>query len=151
MALIPWNSFRDLDRFREDATALRGDADERSEDDFVPFFPALRMKMPTVDVSETEKDVVVEMETPGVDPKNIELSIEGNRLSVRGRAEEKQEEKNKSYYRKEIRKDAFERSVALPSEVKAEEASASYKDGMLKVVIPKAEAVKPKRIEVRVK
>lgn len=137
MALIPWNPFRDVDRFWED--------------DLVPFFPALRMKIPPVDVSETEKDVMVEMEAPGIDPKNIELTIEGNHLSIRGHIEEKQEEKNKSYHRKEIRREALERSVALPAEVKAEEANASYTDGVLKIMIPKAEVVKPKRIEVKVK
>lgn len=137
MSLIPWNPFHNLEKFWDD--------------DFVPFFPALRLKMPAVDVSETENEVVIEMEAPGVDPKNIELAVEGNHLHIKTSAEEKKEEKGKAYYRKEIRKGAFERAVALPTQVKGDKAEATYKDGVLKIVIPKAEVARPKKIEVKVK
>lgn len=134
MPIIPWSPFQNLEKFW---------------DEDLTFFPALRMKMPAVDVSETGTDVVVEMEAPGMDPNKIELSIEGNRLHIRGNMEDKKEEKGKSYYRKEIHKGAFERIVALPTEVKGDKAEAIYKDGILKVVVPKAETMRPKKIEVK--
>ncbi|MDP3794905.1 MAG: Hsp20/alpha crystallin family protein [bacterium] len=136
MALIPWQPFRDLERFWDE--------------DFVPFFPALRMRLPAVDVSETENEVTVEMEAPGIDPKEIDLSVKGNQLYIRGSAGEEREDRGKSYYRKEIRRGMFERSVLLPADVKGDEADASYRDGVLKITLPKDEKAKSKKIEVKV-
>jgi HSP20 family protein len=136
MALIPWQPFREMEHFWED--------------DVVPFFPALRMRMPSVDVSETENDVIVEMEIPGMDPKNIELSAKGNQLHISGKSGGVEEEKSKSYYRKEIRRGVFERTVMLPADVKSDEARASSKDGVLRIVLPKDERSKSKRIDVKV-
>jgi HSP20 family protein len=140
MPIIKYDPFKELDRFFED-------------ENWFGFFPALRRRFgPAMDVYETEKDVVAEIQVPDLDPQRINVSIEDGVLKVEGGEEKKEEEKNKNYYRKEIRRGYFCREVSLPVAVKEEEAQATYEKGILKVVIPKAEeAKKGKKIEVKVK
>ena len=97
-----------------------------------------------MDISETEKEIVAEVELPGVDPKNINVEVKDNVLMVEAKKEEKKEEKKKGYYRKEISSGFYKRAVPLPVEVIGEKADAEYKEGILKVVIPK---VSPKKVE----
>lgn len=142
MALIPWKPLRDLERFFEE---------------WEPFFPETTllpsMIRPSMDVYETEKAVVAEVEVPGIDPKKIKVNVEDNLLSIEGGEEKKEEEKKKGYFRKEIRKGYFKRVVSLPTEVIAEKAKAVYQDGILKVILPKVKPAKEKAkaIEVEVK
>ncbi len=138
MAIVPWEPFRDLDRFFED-------------EDFFPVIPMRRGDFPAVDVSDDEKNVYVEMPVAGVKPSDVEIAVEDEVLTVRGKTEEEKEEKKKNYWKKEIRKGEFERAVLLPSEVKAEQAKAEFKNGMLKVTLPKKEVKKSKKVQVKVK
>ena len=113
------------------------------------FFQSLdipAMRAPKMDVYETDKDVVAEVELPGVDPKNIDIEVRGNVLRVEAKTEEKKEKTEKGYFRKEISKGYFKRAVSLPVEVIEEKADAVYKEGILKVVIPK---IKPKKEDKR--
>jgi HSP20 family protein len=104
-----------------------------------------------MDVYEEDDKVIVKLKVPGFDEKNVEISVEGNTLTVSGTAEtvEEDENKKKKYYRKEIRTQSFSRSITLPSGVEAEKASAHFKNGMLNLELPKTEAAKPKRIEIK--
>lgn len=120
------------------------------DEEFVPLIPAVRWHEPAVDVSETDSDVVVEMPLAGVDPAKVEISVENGNLLVKGHTEEEREEKGKYFYRKEIRRGAFERVIGLPLDVKSEEARAESVNGMLKITLPKSEKALPKKIEVRV-
>ncbi|TSC68489.1 MAG: HSP20 family protein [Parcubacteria group bacterium Gr01-1014_66] len=105
-----------------------------------------------MDIYQTDKDVVVELEVPaGIDPEKIEVSVEGDTCTARGMIEDTQEEKDKNYYRKEIRRGSFERSVMLPTHVKAEDATAVCEKGVLRVTIPKAVGERAQRIHVQVK
>lgn len=110
------------------------------------------MRMPAIDVSQTDKDVVVELEVPaGIDPEKVDISLEGDMLTARGHAEEEHEEKNKNYHRKEIRRGSFERSVILPAKVKADMADAMCEKGILKITIPKVEPEQAKKVQVKIK
>jgi HSP20 family protein len=91
------------------------------------------------------------MPVAGVKPADVEISVEDNILTVKGKTEEEKEEKKKNYWRKEVRKGEFERAVSLPTEVKAEQAKAEFKNGMLKVSLPKTEVKKTKKVQVKVK
>jgi len=139
MSLIPWRPFSDLDKFFSD------------EDWFLPVFPRLEMSKPAMDIKETEKDVVAEVELPGFDPKNVEVSVENGILRVSGKIDEKKEEKEKGYWRKEIRRGSFERMVRLPVAVKENAVQATYDKGVLKIVMPKAETKSSAKIKIKVK
>ena len=108
------------------------------------FFPAL-------DVYQDKDNVVAELALPGIDPSKVDITIENDVLTVSGSSEEKQEVKREDYYRKEVRTGSFSRSVVLPMAVKGENTRAHYDKGVLTVMMPKEESVKPKKITVSVK
>jgi HSP20 family protein len=122
---------RDLDRFLE-------------EDFWAGNF------VPAADIYQDKDNVIVEMDVPGVDTDKIDISVENDVLTVSGAKEEKKEVRREDYYRKEIRSGSFSRSVILPMQVKGDQAKADFKQGILKITLPKAEEVKPKKIAVKV-
>jgi len=130
--LIAWDPFRDLARDWEGEFFAGG------------FVPA-------ADVYQDKDNVIVEMDVPGIETDKIDISVENDVLTVSGSREEKQEVKREDYYRKEVRSGSFSRSVILPMQVKGDEAKAEFEKGVLKIVLPKADEVKPKKIEVKVK
>ena len=105
--------------------------------------------LPAVDIYQEGDNVVVEMEMPGVKTEQVDVSVENDVLTISAKKEEKKEVKKEDYYHKEIRKGSFTRSVILPMKVKGEEATAEVEDGVLKVVLPKADELKPKKIQVK--
>jgi HSP20 family protein len=108
--------------------------------------------MPAVDVYQTEKEVVAELEVPaGIDPEKIEVIVEDNTLTVRGATEEKKEEKERNYYRKEMRHGSFERTILLPSKVNEKKTNAHCEKGILKIVMPKLEEARKQKVQVTVK
>jgi HSP20 family protein len=135
MALVP---FGDFDRFFED------------DDWFLPITRRPGMADPSMDLYETEKDVVAEMSLPDINPENVEITIEESMLRIAGTMEDKQEEKKKGYYRKEIRKGSFERITHLPAPVQEDAIQATYEKGILKIVMPKQKQTEstPKKIKV---
>ena len=142
MSLIPWRPFWDMENWFEEEPRLLG----KFED-----FPI--MKAPKVDIYKTKKDVVVEIELPGVDPKKIKVEVEDNALKIEAGKEIKKEEKGKDYYRKEISSSFYKRVILLPVEVVEKKANANYEDGILKVVIPrkKIKKVDSKKVQIKVK
>jgi len=139
MAIIPWRPFRDFDRFFEE------------DWDVFPMVPFRGIKVPAVDVYQTDKEVIVETSLVGVKPEDVEISVEDDILTIKGKSKEEKEEKKRNYWRKEIRKGAFERSIALPTKVKGGKAVAESKDGMLKITLPKVKVKKAKKVKVKVK
>lgn len=115
------------------------------------LMPAQRGFVPALDVYQTAADVVVETTLPGMNPKDVNVSIENDVLTIEGSMEKKTEVDEKDYYRKEIHSGSFHRAVALPSSVKGDDAKATYENGVLKIVIPKREEVKPKKVSIDVK
>ncbi|MHC4661353.1 MAG: Hsp20/alpha crystallin family protein [Planctomycetota bacterium] len=105
---------------------------------------------PRLDISETETEFVVKADVPGVDPKELDISLEDDILTVSGEKKEEHEEKEENYHRIERSYGSFSRSIKLPSNVDSSKIEAGSKDGVLKLVIPKVEEEKKKfKIDVK--
>ncbi len=104
----------------------------------------------TMDVAETDQAFEVTMDLPGVQAEDVDIQVENNTLTVRGERSEKKEEedKEKQYHRIERYSGSFARSVVLPSSIDENEAAAEFKDGVLKVVVPKSQEAKPRKIRI---
>lgn len=146
-SIVPWKEGRQL-------TSLRREMD-RLFDRFFEGWPFFRVSAaegewaPVVDVSETAKEIVVKAELPGMDPKDIDLSIRGNILTVAGERKQEKEEKGENFHRVERTYGSFSRSVRLPAEVDPGKVDATYKDGVLKITLRKTKEAAAKKIEVK--
>lgn len=138
MPIIKYDPFRDLERF--------------FEDDFFGFVPAVKRHLePAMDVYQTAHDLVVELQVPKMDPKDMKVTVEDGVLKVEGGTAQETEEKGKEYFRREIKRGQFVRMLSLPVSIKENEVTAAFEHGVLKVTMPKSESAKPKTIEVEVK
>lgn len=140
MAIIRWDPFREMTGMQDQVDRLwRGLLEGRRQESWLP----------AVDVFDTKEAVVLKAELAGMDPEEIEIEVDDNVLTIKGerRFEEKVDEER--YYRIERRFGSFQRSLALPQGVRADEIIAAYDDGILTVTVPKAEEEKPKKIEVK--
>ena len=106
---------------------------------------------PAVDMYQTDDEVVVKVALPGFKADEVQINVTGDVLSLRGELKGEQEEKDKAWHIREHRWSAFERSVALPTQVKADRANADFENGILTITLPKSEEVKPKTITVKAK
>jgi len=106
---------------------------------------------PAADVYQDKDNVIVTAELPGLAQKDIELSISGNTVTLKGEKKHETETKEADYHRVERSHGSFHRVIELPVEVNAEKAKAKLENGVLTVTLPKSEAVKPKQITVDVK
>jgi len=142
--LTTWRPFRELDR-------MRGEMD-RLWDSFFEGRPRVRFGewFPSLDVAETKNDIVVKVELPGMDQKDINISLSDGHLIIKGEKKQEKEEKEENYHFIERSYGTFTRSVQLPKEVKHDKISASYKNGVLKVVLPKSEEAKKKEVKVKI-
>jgi HSP20 family protein len=107
--------------------------------------------LPTVDMYQTDDDIVVKATLPGVKPDDIAISVTGDVLTLRGSATEESGQQNATYYLRERRHGEFSRSLPLPASVVADKAKADFEDGILTLTLPKAEEVKAKTITVKAK
>ena len=107
--------------------------------------------LPPVDIVEGEKDVTIRAELPGIDPKDLKVSIQGNQLELAGEKKECCETKDKTCYRSESRYGAFQRTIELPEGLDTEKVNAQYSNGVLTLTLKKTPQSTPKRIEVAVK
>jgi len=107
--------------------------------------------VPSLELSEEDDKFVVHLDTPGMDRKDLDISVTGNTLTVKGERKSEEKKKEKGYYYSERRFGSFQRTIELPKEVDAEKIAASYKDGVLEVSLPKSERAKPKQIKVDIK
>lgn len=114
----------------------------------MPEMKAMGAKPPKVDVIDRETDVLVRAEVPGVDKKDLDISVTDNTVTIKGSTRHEEKEERGDYYRREIATGSFSRSLALPAEVDGSRAKADFKDGMLELTLPKAE--KTKRHSIRV-
>jgi HSP20 family protein len=105
--------------------------------------------MPAVDVAENDKQVTVKVEVPGVDPKDIDVSLEGNYLTVRGEKKSEREEKGENFHRVERSFGSFSRTIELPQNIDSNEVTAENRNGVLAITIAKLEGTTPRKIAVK--
>jgi HSP20 family protein len=148
MAVIRWTPFRELTTMQERMNKLFEDVMKspyRSEEGL-----ATPNWAPAVDIFETDKEIVMKAELPEMQEKDIEIKVEDNILILSGERKMEKEVKEENYHRIERAYGSFNRSFTLPRTVDRENIKASYKDGVLKVLLPKKEEVKPKQIKIDV-
>jgi HSP20 family protein len=142
--LTPWRPFREL-------TTLRDEMERMWERFFKESMEPFRGEWaPSLDVSETKNNIVVKAEVPGMDAKDIDISLAGNLLTIKGEKKQEKEEKDENYHRVERSYGAFTRVVRLPQEVQSNKIKADYKNGVLKITLPKSEEAKRKEIKIKV-
>ncbi len=146
--LVRWDPFRDM-------VTLREAMDRLFEESFVRprgwLAPTEGLATLALDVYETADDVTVQASIPGVKPEDIDISITGDMLTIKGEVSEEREEKEGTYYIRERRYGAFERSITLPTQINADKAQADFANGVLTLTLPKVEEVKPKSIQIKAK
>ncbi|EFK10221.1 Hsp20/alpha crystallin family protein [delta proteobacterium NaphS2] len=145
---------RDLMHWRGgEISRLRNEMDQLF-DRFFDWRPFALMRerdvwSPALDLAETDGTFIVTAELPGMDPKEIDISVSQNVLTLRGERKQKKEKKGKSFHRIERGYGAFSRSVQLPSDVDPEDVDATYKDGVLQLKLKKTERSAAKKIEIK--
>lgn len=147
MSIMRWDPF-------EDAGTLRRAMDRLFDDFFSTRRPSRDLaemaREPAVEMYETDHDVVVKAEMPNIDPKNVDITVTNDTITLKGETKHEEEQKDRNYYRRELRYGAFSRTLPLGTEVTAADAKATYKDGVLEVKIPKSERVKPTSVKVQI-
>ena len=111
-------------------------------------FEDLALRMPHVDVIDRDTEVVVRAEMPGIDKKDLDISLSDNLLTIKGHTHTEKKEEKGDYHRHEISSSSFARSVTLPAAVDASKANAALKDGVLEINLPKPESSKRRNISV---
>jgi HSP20 family protein len=145
MAVVKWDPFRDLSMLQDRMNRLFDDAGRGWRTDEPA---ATTTWSPSVDIYETEGEIVVKAELPGMDRKDITLNLENNVLSLRGDRRFTKETKEENYHRIERSYGSFSRAFSIPATVDEAKIRADYKDGVLKIVLPKKEQAKPKQIQI---
>ena len=105
-------------------------------------------KVPSVDVVDRESDILVRAELPGVDKKDLDVTVSDNNVTIKGSTKQEIKQEEGDYYRCEISQGAFARTIALPCAVSSDKGKANFKDGMLELVLPKIEPAKRRSIKV---
>jgi HSP20 family protein len=146
MELIRWNPMRDM-------FSLRHQMNHLFDDVFKPVVQGdSRLPMwnwnPTVDIYDSDEHIVIKAELPGIDKKDIVIDVKDGLLVLKGERSFDNEVKEEKYYCRERMFGKFERVFRLPADVDPEKISANYKDGILKIDIPKPEEEQPKQITV---
>jgi HSP20 family protein len=148
-ASVPWDPFRELEEMQNRLASLFGQKLPLVKTGEEEGFTVTEWS-PPVDIAEDEKEYIVKAELPGINKEDIKVTVEGGVLSITGERKAEKEEKNKKYHRIERSYGTFTRTFTLPEAASAEKVSAEFKDGVLKVHLPKDEKAKPKSVEVKI-
>lgn len=139
--LSPWNLYSGVERLFDDFFGVGRDLD----------LPAsMRAWAPAVDIEETEGEYRLKAELPGLKKEDVKISVEDNVLTIAGERKEEKAEKHRKVHRVERSYGSFSRSFSLPASIAADRVSASYKDGVLEIVVPKKEEAKPRQVEIKI-
>jgi HSP20 family protein len=145
MAIIRWDPFRDMVTLRErmnklfeDMAASRGEEKDLTTSSWAP----------AVDIYETENEVVLTAEIPGIEEKDVEIKVEDNTLTLRGERKFEKETKEENYHRIERAYGSFFRSFTLPNYVDQDKIEAEHENGILKIRMPKRAELKPRKVKI---
>ncbi len=155
MTLIRWNALRDVTPWHTDKDF---EVMHREIDRMFNCFhsdahdeEASKTLMPAVDIVERENDFNIKLELPGVEKKDVKITVQNNILTIKGEKKQENEKEGEDYHRVERSYGIFQRSFTLPSSVNSENIDASYDNGVLTLSVPKLEEPKPKETEVKLK
>src|SRR3989442_9039473 len=143
--LTRWEPFRGATSLQDQVNRLFSDVLERKGEE-----SSLTAWAPSVDIYETEHELVVKADLPEVDPKDLDIRVENNILTIRGERKFEKKVSEENYLRVERAYDSFARSFSLANSVNAEAIKADYHNGVLTLTLPKREESKPKQINVNV-
>jgi HSP20 family protein len=144
MSLDRWDPFREAVSLRDAMNSLLQDSFVRPNGLSAPTAPAA---LP-LDVSETEDAFVVKASLPGIKPEDVEITVQGDTLTIRGESQAEDEKKGEHWHLRERRFGSYQRSVSLATPVNSDRAQASYEHGVLTLTLPKSEAAKPRQIKI---
>jgi len=148
MAIIP---VRKTERERSELARLHDEMDDLLGSFFSGWeWPSLgRGRWPAVDIADRENDILVKVEVPGCKSEDIDISVQGNMLTISGEKKEEEEKTGRGYYHVERSYGTFRRDLHLPSDVEPGKIEAVYKDGVLSITMPKAEKCKAVKVKVK--
>ena len=147
--LTKWNPFKEMEALENRLSTLFGRAPVsrgNGEEELI----TVTEWAPLVDITEDDKEYLIKAELPEVRKDDVKVAVENGVLTISGERQFEKEQKNKKYHRVERAYGSFVRSFTLPEGADADKVNAEFKDGVLKVHLPKSEEVKPKQIEVKV-
>ena len=152
--LTPWRKLGELAPFGRVLRAFRGTMDRmfgRFFDKW-PFAPSRDGAWaPTVDLSETAEHIAVRAEVPGISPNDIQISLVGDTLTIKGEKKQEKDETDENYHYTERSHGSFSRSISLPCDIQEDKVDATYKDGVLTIKMPKCTPSAAKEIKINVK
>jgi HSP20 family protein len=144
-----WDPWRELEEMRTQFARLLGDRLPIKREGKGEEIGSAEW-LPPVDITEDSKEYTVKAELPGLSKENVKVAVEDGVLSISGERKEEKEEKDKKYHRVERSYGSFRRSFTLPEGTSGEKVTAEFKDGILKVHLPKDETAKPKPVDVKI-
>jgi HSP20 family protein len=146
--VIRWQPLSEMVTLRDAMDRLFDDAFTRP----LNMADGSRFRMaPSVDMFETENEVVIKAALPGIRAEEVDINVTGEMLTLKGQIKEQSETQDKAYHIREQRWGSFERSIPLPTAIIADKAKADFENGILTVTLPKADEVKPRTITVKAK
>ena len=156
MDLIPWRNKGRRGSMPEvverPLSRMRDEIDRLFTDPWSGGLPSLWSRadgFPQIELAESDDDIAVRAEMPGVSPEDVRIEVTGNVLKLSGEKSAEKEEKGRNYHFSERQYGSFSRMIQLPSSVDADKVDATYKDGVLTITLPKRAEAKPRRIPVR--
>lgn len=147
MAIVRWDPFRDLMNLQDEVNRLFRRSFFRGLE---PASEAVATWAPALDMYETDDKLVVEAELPGLDAKDVEISLEDDILHIKGERKFSSEVKEENYHRIERAYGLFERTIPLPRKIDEDKVTATVSNGVLRIEMPKAEEAKPKKVPIKV-
>ncbi|MFP4085561.1 MAG: Hsp20/alpha crystallin family protein [Desulfobacteraceae bacterium] len=144
MDLVPWKAFNEIGR-------LRRDMDDVWRGFFgTPMTESMEsVWIPSIDVSETDENLLVKAELPGLEAEDIDIDVSGNVLTIKGEKRTEEEKEEENFYSRERYFGSFQRAIQLPADVNTEKVDATFRNGVLNITLPKEESSRRKRIEVK--
>ena len=149
--IVRFDPFRELDRLQNEVNRLFDGYTAPTQDGRSGSAPAAyagRLWSPVVDIAENQNEIVLHAELPGLKQEDIDIELTGDTMTIRGERKFESEERKDSFVRVERSYGRFQRSFTLGVPVEAERVSATYRDGMLEVHLPKSEATRPRKVQV---